>query len=92
MNSSFICYLPFIDSHTFDITHLDNKLIIYLFNNFIKLKKKKENNMSITHIKTNKKIEVLLRLLASNENIVDASSKSGLNIEESKLIINNRNN
>ncbi|MBP7769500.1 MAG: hypothetical protein KA055_00095 [Aliarcobacter sp.] len=48
--------------------------------------------MSITHIKTNKKIEVLLRLLAENENMVDASSKSGLNIEKSKLIIGNKNN
>jgi hypothetical protein len=48
--------------------------------------------MSITHIKTNKKIEVLLRLLANNENIVDASSKSGLNIEKTKIIIGNRNN
>lgn len=47
--------------------------------------------MSITHIKTNTKIEVLLRLLENNENIVDASSKSGLNIEESKLIISNKN-
>ena len=48
--------------------------------------------MSITHIQTNTKIEVLLRLLAKNENIVDASSKSGLNIEKSKLIIGNKNN
>lgn len=45
--------------------------------------------MSITHIKTNKKIEVLRRLLSENENMVDASSKSGLNIEKSKLIIAN---
>jgi hypothetical protein len=48
--------------------------------------------MSITHIKTNKKIEVLLRLLANNENLEDASSKSGLNLEKSKLIINNIKN
>lgn len=47
--------------------------------------------MSITHIKTNKKIEVLLRLLASNENLADASSKSGLNIEKTKIILNNNN-
>ncbi len=44
--------------------------------------------MSITHIQTNKKIEVLLRLLENKENLVDASSKAGLNIEESKMIIN----
>ena len=37
--------------------------------------------MSITHIKTNKKIEVLLRLLQNNESLEDASSKAGLNIE-----------
>ncbi|MBU0923641.1 hypothetical protein KKG81_02040 [bacterium] len=48
--------------------------------------------MSITHIKTNKKIEVLLRLLASNENLADASSKSGLNIEKTKIILNNNKN
>ena len=48
--------------------------------------------MSITHIKTNKKIEVLLRLLANNENLEDASSKAGLNIEHTKLIINNKKN
>ncbi|MDZ7817471.1 MAG: hypothetical protein U5K55_02165 [Aliarcobacter sp.] len=48
--------------------------------------------MSITHIKTNKKIEVLLRLLANNESLADASSKSGLNLEKSKLIINNIKN
>jgi hypothetical protein len=48
--------------------------------------------MSITHIKTNKKIEVLLRLLENKENLVDASSKAGLNIEESKMIINYKNN
>ena len=40
--------------------------------------------MSITHIKTNKKIEVLLRLLKNNESLEDASSKAGLNIEETK--------
>jgi hypothetical protein len=48
--------------------------------------------MSITHIQTNKKIEVLLRLLENKENLVDASSKAGLNIEESKMIINYKNN
>jgi hypothetical protein len=48
--------------------------------------------MSITHIKTNKKIEVLLRLLENKENLVDASSKAGLNIEKSKMIINHKNN
>lgn len=46
--------------------------------------------MSITHIKTNKKIEVLLRLLANNENLVDASSKSGLNIEKTRVILSNK--
>ena len=46
--------------------------------------------MSITHIKTNKKIEVLLRLLKNNESLEDASSKAGLNIEETKSIINNK--
>lgn len=40
--------------------------------------------MSITHIKTNKKIEVLLRLLQNNESLEDASSKAGLNIEKNK--------
>jgi hypothetical protein len=49
--------------------------------------------MSITHIQTSKKIEVLLRLLKENENLQDASSKAGLNIEKTKLIINqNKNN
>ena len=48
--------------------------------------------MSITHIKTNKKIEVLLRLLQNNESLEDASSKAGLNIEKTKLIINNKKN
>lgn len=43
--------------------------------------------MSITHIKTNKKIEVLLRLLKENESLQDASSKAGLNIEKTKLIM-----
>ncbi len=43
--------------------------------------------MSITHIKTNKKIEVLLRLLKENESLQDASSKAGLNIEKTKLIV-----
>lgn len=41
--------------------------------------------MSITHIKTNKKIEVLLRLLKENESLQDASSKAGLNIEKYNL-------
>lgn len=54
--------------------------------------KKKENNMSITHIKTNKKIEVLLRLLENNESLEDASSKAGLNIEQTKLILSNNKN
>lgn len=48
--------------------------------------------MSITHIKTNTKVEVLLRLLGNNENIVDASSKSGLNIKQSKLIMSKKSN
>ncbi len=47
--------------------------------------------MSITHIKTNKKIEVLLRLLQNNESLEDASSKAGLNIEKTKLIVKSRN-
>ena len=48
--------------------------------------------MSITHIKTKQKIEVLLRLLQNNESLEDASSKAGLNIEETKSIINNKKN
>ena len=48
--------------------------------------------MSITHIQTNKKIEVLLRLLENKENLVDASSKAGLNIEETKFIVKSKNN
>lgn len=48
--------------------------------------------MSITHIQTNKKIEVLLRLLKENESLQDASSKAGLNIEKTKLIITQHNN
>lgn len=48
--------------------------------------------MSITHIKTNKKIEVLLRLLEKNENLVDASSKAGLNIDKSKVILSKKSN
>ncbi len=48
--------------------------------------------MSITHIKTNEKIEVLLRLLENNESLQDASSKAGLNIEKTKSIINNKKN
>lgn len=48
--------------------------------------------MSITHIKTNKKIEVLLRLLGNNESLEDASSKAGLNIEQTKLILSNNKN
>lgn len=43
--------------------------------------------MSITHIQTHKKIEVLLRLLDKNESLLDASSKAGLNIKEAKSII-----
>jgi|GEM_PF-560912 len=43
--------------------------------------------MSITHIQTNKKIEVLLRLLKENESLQDASSKAGLDIEKTKLIM-----
>jgi|GEM_PF-1267320 len=35
--------------------------------------------MSITHIKTNKKLEVLVRLLENKETLVDACSKAGLN-------------
>lgn len=37
--------------------------------------------MSITHITTHKKIEVLLRLLENNETLIDACSKAGLNKE-----------
>ena len=37
--------------------------------------------MSITHIKTNKKLEVLVRLLENKETLVDACSKAGLNKE-----------
>ena len=48
--------------------------------------------MSITHIKTNKKIEVLLRLLKENESLQDASSKAGLNIEKTKLIMTQQSN
>jgi hypothetical protein len=83
----------FIDSHTVNITHylyLRQQAHIYLLIHFIKMKKKKEQHMSITHIKTNKKIEVLLRLLANNENLVDASSKSGLNIEKTRVILSNK--
>jgi hypothetical protein len=47
--------------------------------------------MSITHIKINKKIEVLLRLLQNNENLEDASSKAGLDLEKTKLIIKKLN-
>lgn len=46
--------------------------------------------MSITHIQTNKKIEVLLRLLEKNETLSDATSKSGLDITKVKQIIRNR--
>ena len=53
-------------------------------------KNKRNNHMSITHIKTNKKIEVLLRLLENKESLEDASSKAGLNIEKTRLIINNK--
>ena len=53
-------------------------------------KNKRNNHMSITHIKTNKKIEVLLRLLQNNESLEDASSKAGLNIEKTRLLINNK--
>lgn len=48
--------------------------------------------MSITHIHTNKKIKVLLRLLKENENLEDASSKAGLNIEKTKLILKQNSN
>ncbi len=46
--------------------------------------------MSITHIKTNKKIEVLLRLLKNNESLEDASSKAGLDIEKTRLILSDK--
>jgi hypothetical protein len=46
--------------------------------------------MSITHIKTNEKIEVLLRLLENNENLADASSKAGLNINKTKNIVSQK--
>ena len=46
--------------------------------------------MSITHIKTNEKIEVFLKLLEKNENIEDASSKAGLSIDKTKLILSKR--
>ncbi|MGB5792109.1 hypothetical protein [Poseidonibacter sp.] len=45
--------------------------------------------MSITHIKINKKIEVLLRLLEEKENLKDACSKAGLNSEA--ILKNNKN-
>lgn len=45
--------------------------------------------MSITHIKINKKIEVLLRLLEEKENLKDACSKAGLN---SEAILNKNKN
>jgi hypothetical protein len=86
--SSVICLL--LITHSVDITHLDNKLIFIFFINFIKMKKKKGNHMSITHIKTNKKIEVLLRLLKNNESLEDASSKAGLNIEKTRLILSDK--
>jgi hypothetical protein len=44
--------------------------------------------MSITHIKINKKIEVLLRLLEEKENLVDACSKAGLNSDS--ILRNNK--
>lgn len=47
--------------------------------------------MSITHIKTKQKIEVLLRLLKNNESLEDASSKAGLNIEKTRLIVQQSN-
>lgn len=43
--------------------------------------------MSITNIKTIKKIEVLLRLLERNESLSDATSKAGLDIKKVKQII-----
>ncbi|WP_164970987.1 hypothetical protein [Halarcobacter mediterraneus] len=46
--------------------------------------------MSITHIKTNKKIEVLLRLLKNNETLMVASSKAGLSMDKSIQVIANR--
>ena len=46
--------------------------------------------MLIRDIKTKKKIEVLLRLLEKKESLEDASSKAGLNIEKTRLIINNK--
>tara|TARA_B100001063_G_scaffold238795_1_gene261430 strand:- start:4328 stop:4564 length:237 start_codon:yes stop_codon:yes gene_type:complete len=74
-----------------DITHLYKKAHVYLLITLYYLEKKR-NNMSITHIKTNKKIEVLLRLLKENESLQDASSKAGLNIEKTKLIMNKNSN
>ncbi|AXX86555.1 MULTISPECIES: hypothetical protein [Malaciobacter] len=44
--------------------------------------------MSITHIKTNKKIEVLLRLLEKKESLQDACSKAGLDIKS--YLLNNK--
>ncbi len=46
--------------------------------------------MSITHIKTNKKIEVLLRLLKNNETLIVASFKAGLSMDKSIQVIANR--
>jgi hypothetical protein len=43
--------------------------------------------MSITHITTSKKIEVLLRLLKNNETLEVASSKAGLSLAKSSEII-----
>ena len=44
--------------------------------------------MSITHIKTHKKIEVLLRLLENKETLEDACSKAGLN--KNSFLSNNK--
>ncbi len=46
--------------------------------------------MSITHMKTNEKIEVFLKLLEKNESIEDASSKAGISLEKTKLILNEK--
>jgi len=48
--------------------------------------------MSITHIKTNKKLEVLVRLLENKETLVDACSKAGLNKELFSLENSETNN
>ena len=76
INSSFTRSMLIINT-TLDITHLKTKKLI--------LFQEKRNIMSITHIKTQKKVEVLVRLLENKETLVDACSKAGLNKESFSL-------